>query len=79
MKTMTIGELKNKFSSVLEKVKQGETIVISYGRKKEKVAAIVPYEKLRSKKRRSLGLLSGQAGCVFKENFTLTDESFLQS
>jgi hypothetical protein len=62
MKTMTIGELKNKFSSVLEQV-----------------AAIIPYEKLRPRKKRSLGLMSDRARCIFKENFTLTDESFLES
>ena len=31
---MTVGELKAQFSDVLEKVKQGETVQILYGRNK---------------------------------------------
>ena len=55
-KTLTIGELKTNFSEVLEHVRQGETVVISYGRKKEKVAALIPYRDLHVAKPRSLGL-----------------------
>ncbi len=43
MQTLTIGELKGRFSEVLEKVKLGEKIVISYGKKREKVAVFFPY------------------------------------
>ena len=35
MQTMTVGEFKSHFSEVLDKVKQGEDIIISYGKKKE--------------------------------------------
>ncbi|MCD4787226.1 MAG: type II toxin-antitoxin system Phd/YefM family antitoxin [Desulfobacterales bacterium] len=43
MQTLTIGELKTSFSEVLKKIRSGQKIVISYGRKREKVAVIVPY------------------------------------
>ena len=43
MKSIQVGELKARFSEVLSEVKAGKTVVISYGRKHEKVAALVPY------------------------------------
>ena len=43
MQTLTIGELKTSFSEVLKKLRSGQKIVISYGKKREKVAVIVPY------------------------------------
>lgn len=79
MRTLTIGELKTHFSEVLEQVKQGETVVISYGRKKEKVAALIPYRQLGSAKPRPLGLLEGHAQCHILNNFSLSDEELLES
>jgi hypothetical protein len=38
MQTLTIGELKTGFSEVLKKIRSGQKIVISYGKKREKVA-----------------------------------------
>ncbi|TAL20961.1 MAG: type II toxin-antitoxin system Phd/YefM family antitoxin, partial [Nitrospirae bacterium] len=46
MQVLSIGELKSHFSAVLAQVKNGETVVVSYGRNKEKVAAIVPYSQV---------------------------------
>ena len=79
MKTLTIGELKAHFSEVLEYVKQGETVVISYGRKKEKVAALIPYRQLAPAKPRSLGLLEGRAQCHILDDFSVSDEELLES
>jgi len=79
VKTLTIGELKTHFSAVLEQVKQGETFVISYGRKKEKVAALIPYKKLKPGNPRPLGLLEGCAQCRFKNDFSISDEELLAS
>ncbi len=42
MKTITVGELKRNFSAVLEWVQSGEEVAISFGKKKEIVASIVP-------------------------------------
>jgi len=74
---MTIGELKKHFSEAIEHVKQGETIVISYVRKKDKVAALIPYQQLESAKPRSLGLLEGRAQCYIQDNFSMSDEELL--
>ena len=79
MKILTIGELKTHFSEVLEHVKQGETIVISYGRKKEKVAALIPYRQLESAKPRSLGILEGRAQCHILDDFSISDDELLES
>lgn len=79
MKIVTIGELKTHFSEVLDHVKQGETVVISYGRKKEKVAALIPYRQLIPVKPRSLGLLEGHAQCHILDNFSMSDEELLES
>ena len=79
MKTLTIGELKTHFSEVLEHVKQGETVVISYGRKKEKVAALITYSQLASAKPRPLGLLEGHAQCHIFDDFSISDEELLES
>ena len=43
-------------SEVLERVKAGEEIVISYGRKKENIAVIVPYGSFKKENRIVTGL-----------------------
>jgi len=78
MNQLTVGEFKAKFSEVLEKVLQGESIGITYGKNKKKVAAIVPYEKYAGK-RIKLGSLVGKASFKIKEGFKMTDEEFLKS
>jgi prevent-host-death family protein len=45
MTIMSVGELKPRFSDVMQKVRKGHEVVISFGRKKEKVAMIIPYAK----------------------------------
>ena len=79
MQTLTIGELKTRFSEVLEKVRSGQKIVISYGKKKEKVAVIVPYSDYDSKQERSLGLLKGEAGYIIHDDFEMSEKEILAS
>jgi prevent-host-death family protein len=79
MKTLQVADLKANFSEILEDVKKGEEITISYGRKKEKIAVIVPYSKYKKSMNRKLGILEGKASYEISENFKLTDEEFLQS
>ena len=76
MKTLKIGELKANFSEVLELVRKGEKIIISYGKKGEKVGIIIPYEEY--KKERKLGILKDRGKLEFKD-FKMTDEEFLNS
>lgn len=76
---LTVGQFKAKFSEVLEKVLSGETIGITYGKSKKKVAAIVPYKKHVQTNRIKLGLLEGKASFKIKKGFKMTDEEFLNS
>ena len=78
MKTMTVGELKAQFSEVLRQmIKSGEPVAISYGKKKEKIAAIVPYSQIMPQAERSLGVMKGRARCVIHDDFALGDNELL--
>jgi len=79
MKTMTVGEFKARFSEALDAVRDGETIVVSYGRNHRKVAAMVPYSELKPAKKRPLGLLKSQASVRLAGDFELTDDDFLKA
>ena len=79
MKTKSVGELKAHFSEVLENVKNGESIAISYGRKKKKVAVIIPYDSYKSSsKKRKIGICEKKATYRIHEDFKLSDEQFLK-
>jgi prevent-host-death family protein len=78
MKTLQVGELKAKFSKIIEDVKNGEEVTISYGRKQEKVAVIIPYSKYNKRNKGiKIGLLEGKATYKFHKDFKLTEEEFL--
>ena len=79
MKTMTVGEFKAGFSAALTDVQAGETIIVCFGRKHEKVAALVPYATLQQPQRRKLGLLKAKASVSFAKDFALEDETLLGS
>ncbi|MBP7737508.1 MAG: type II toxin-antitoxin system Phd/YefM family antitoxin [Spirochaetes bacterium] len=79
MKHLQVGEFKSRFSSVLDDVRKGEEITISYGKKKEKVAVIVPYSKYKKNIRRKLGILEKRASCVIGDDFSLSDEDMIES
>lgn len=77
MKTLTVGELKANFSDVLSIVlKTGEAVGISYDKKRERVAALVPIDQVKPASKRVLGTLSSKASVTFKPNFSLSDEEF---
>lgn len=78
MKTLAVGEFKSHFSKVLDDVKHGEEFVVCYGRKKEKVAVLIPYAKYAKKPVR-LGVMEGIATYRIKDGFEMTDEEFLDS
>lgn len=77
MKTLQVGELKAQFSKIIEEVKNGEEVTISYGKKHEKVAVIIPFNQYQKKNVRKLGLFEGEAKIVFKDDFKMTEEEFL--
>lgn len=79
MYQLTVGQFKAKFSEVLEKVLKGESIGITYGKSKKKVAALVPYKKYLKQTKFKLGLLEGKASFKIHEGFKMTGEEFLKS
>ena len=76
MKSLPVGEIKAQFSEVLEKVRQGESFEIIYGKKKTPVAMIVPIAGT-PKKKRKLGILEGKVKVKFAKDFKMTEEEFL--
>lgn len=80
---LMVADFKAQFSDVLNKVRRGEEVVLGYGRKREKIAVLVPYEKYRramgKNTERKLGTLAGQGEVIFAENFKLSDTEFLNS
>ncbi len=77
MKSLPVGEIKAQFSEVLEKVQQGESFEIVYGKKKKPVARIVPVNGSKKKKKRKLGILDGKMKVVFADDFKMTEEEFI--
>jgi prevent-host-death family protein len=77
MQTMTVGHFKAHFSQALDRVQHGEDVVISYGKKKEKIAVLVPYDRYEGKPQRILGLLAGKASFSIPADFKVSDEDLL--
>ena len=79
MKSLSVGEFKAHFSEVLEKVQQGESIGVLYGKNKKPVAKLVPMNGDDSKNagKRKLGLLEGKMKVVFGPDFKMTEEEFI--
>lgn len=77
MKTMPVGELKSHFSEVIEAIKNGEQIVISYGKKKRKIAVIVPFSQYAKENSVKLGQLKSKAKCEFADDFEMTTEELV--
>lgn len=79
MHQLTVGQFKSKFSQVLEKVQKGESIGITYGKNKKKVAALIPYKKYLKQTKFKLGMLEDKASFKIHSGFKITDEEFLSS
>jgi len=80
MRSMTVGALKRNFSSALEAVRRGESIVVEYGRTHEEVAVLVPFREYGATgSERPLGLLAKQGSVRFAADFSLSDEELLES
>ncbi len=78
MNTIQIGDLKNHFSDVIKRVKNGNEIIITFGRKKENVAVIIPFEKYQTKIIRKIGILEGKATMKIHNDFEITEEELLK-
>ncbi|MCP4136344.1 MAG: prevent-host-death protein [bacterium] len=77
MKTLQVGELKSKFSQVIDDIKHGEEIAISFGKKKETIAVIVPIAVYKKKRQRKLGILENKASYKMSDDFSISDDELL--
>lgn len=77
MKKLQVSEFKSNFSEVLNHVRKGGEIAITYGKKKETVAVLIPFGKYKSKNRRKLGLLENKASFIIKDSFEISDEELV--
>lgn len=79
MKTLPLAEVKTHFSSLLKEVQTGSEIAISYGKKRETIAVIVPYQEYKRCKKRKLGTLKGKMKVIFEKDFPMTDSDLIKS
>ncbi|HOC28080.1 MAG TPA: type II toxin-antitoxin system Phd/YefM family antitoxin [Treponemataceae bacterium] len=79
MKTLPVAEIRMNFSALLKEVELGNEIGIAFGRKKETIAVIVPIEEYKKIKTRKLGTLEGKVEVEFSENWTMTEDEFINS
>jgi prevent-host-death family protein len=77
MKSIAVGEFKAQFSSVIKELQEGHPIAITYGKKRTKLAVLVPYDQFVKSAERQIGVLQGKASYVIHDDFTITDEAFL--
>jgi len=79
MKTLAVGELKANFSQILDEIRAGEEITVAFGKKHEKIAVIVPYSKYMKEKVRKLDILAGKANYKISDDFSISEETLLNS
>jgi antitoxin (DNA-binding transcriptional repressor) of toxin-antitoxin stability system len=77
MKRFTVGEFKALFAAVLKEVQAGHPIAVTYGKKRETLAALVPYDQYVKTTQRQLGILQDKVSYHMHNDFTITDEEFL--
>jgi len=77
MKTFSVAQVKTHLSSLLKDVESGNEIAISFGKKKETIAVIIPYNEYKRSKKRKLGTLKGKMKVIFKSDFKMTDNEFI--
>jgi len=75
MKEMTVGEFKTHFSEVIDLVKSGEEIAVTFGRKKKIIGYFLP-QLPKSKPTRQLGILIGKASFAFGSDQKMTMDDF---
>ena len=79
MKTIPVAEVRSNLSMLLKEVESGQEIGISFGRRRETIAVIVPIAEYKKIKERRLGSLAGKLTVEFKDNWKMSDEEFLNS
>lgn len=77
MKSIAVGAFKAQFSSVIKDLQEGRPIAITYGKKRMKLAVLVPYDQYVKSAKRQIGVLQGKASYAIHDDFKITDETFL--
>jgi len=77
MQKIYIVQAKTHFSSLLKEVEAGNEIGITYGKKQDTVAVIIPFDIWKKNKKRVLGTLQGKMSVSFAADWKMTDEEFL--
>lgn len=79
MKTLQLAEAKTHFSSIMRDVQAGDEVAIAYGKNKQTIAVIIPYEQWKKKQKRELGTLQGKVTVEFADDFSMSDEELVNS
>lgn len=80
MKTMTTADFKANFSSVVDELKKGNEVVITYGRGKTALATVVPQSKMNKPDFSvKLGDLKSSDWTYKLNNFGITEEELLST
>jgi antitoxin (DNA-binding transcriptional repressor) of toxin-antitoxin stability system len=77
MKIIQSAEAKAHFSSILKDIEAGHEVAIAYGKKKQTIAVIIPYEQWKKSKKRQLGALEGKMTVNFSDDFSISDEELI--
>lgn len=76
MNKVPVGELKKHFSEIIDRIKLGEEVIITYGKKKESVAVIVPYTSYIKKNKIRLGALQHKKMRI-RDAFEMSEEELV--
>jgi hypothetical protein len=71
MKTLTVGEFKAQFSSVIELIKEGEEVEVTFGKQKEVIGVFKPKVKKKNTMVK-VGLLKKTPGFFMSSDFNET-------
>lgn len=77
MKTLPVAEIRTNLCALLKEVESGSEIGITFGRKKETIAVIIPIDEYKKIKARKLGTLEGKVKVEFSDNWAITEEEFI--
>ncbi len=77
MKSLTVGEFKARFADVLKDIQDGHPTAITYGKKRTKLAVLVPFDQYMPVTARQLGILQDKASYHLHDDFKMPDEEFL--
>jgi len=80
MDTLPVGEFKSQFADILSQVRLGKRYLVTYGKKKEKIAVVIPYDTYQLENQpRELGLMKHKGSVKIHEDFKISDDELLSS